>query len=163
VANVSAPKPTLRFRLKRVQSASQHWPVAAPGRTSIPGGNVSEDVRLALEEAAVAASQVAEHALNYAGLLDEALSILAADHENARPATIQSAALAPNTQLSPRESEVLALVAQGLTNKAIAETLFVSPNTVKSHVSSLLSKFNVDSRVQLAALAERQRLQPVPG
>ena len=111
MANVSAPKSTLRFRVRRVRDASQLLPVAAPGTTSIPGGSVSEDIHLALEEAVTAASQVAEHALNYARLLDEALAILAADHDIALPATTHSAAFAPNTQLSPRESEVLALVA----------------------------------------------------
>jgi two-component system response regulator DegU len=50
---------------------------------------------------------------------------------------------------------VLALVAEGRSNKAIAEALFVSPNTVKTHVASLLTKFQVDSRTQLAAIAVR--------
>jgi two-component system, NarL family, nitrate/nitrite response regulator NarL len=61
--------------------------------------------------------------------------------------------------LSPREREVLALVAAGQTNKAIAEALYVSPNTVKTHVSSLLHKLRADTRVQLAAIATRQGLQ----
>ena len=51
------------------------------------------------------------------------------------------------------------LVARGQTNKAIAEALYVSPNTVKTHVSSLLHKLQADSRVQLAAIATRQGLQ----
>lgn len=57
--------------------------------------------------------------------------------------------------ISPREREVLALVAEGRSNKAIAEALFVSPNTVKTHVAALLTKLDVESRVQLAALAAR--------
>jgi DNA-binding NarL/FixJ family response regulator len=61
--------------------------------------------------------------------------------------------------LSPREREVLALVAVGRSNKAIAEALFVSPNTVKTHVASLLNKLHADSRVQLAAIATKQGLQ----
>ena len=60
--------------------------------------------------------------------------------------------------LSPREREVLALVAGGRTNKAIAEALYVSPNTVKTHVTSLLHKLQVDSRVQLAAIATQHGL-----
>jgi DNA-binding NarL/FixJ family response regulator len=59
-------------------------------------------------------------------------------------------------RLSPRERDVLALVAQGQTNKAIAEALFVSPNTVKTHVASLLTKLDVDTRAQLAVIATRQ-------
>jgi len=51
-------------------------------------------------------------------------------------------------------------VAEGCTNKAIAETLFVSPNTVKTHVTSLLQKLRATTRVQLAAIAARQGLLP---
>jgi DNA-binding CsgD family transcriptional regulator len=72
------------------------------------------------------------------------------------PARI-AAAPRPNTvALSRREREVLALVAEGRTNKAIADALFVSPNTVKTHVASLLHKFHAETRVQLAAIATRQ-------
>ena len=58
--------------------------------------------------------------------------------------------------LSPREREVLALVAEGRSNKDIAEALFVSPNTIKTHVASLLNKLDVHTRVQLATIAARQ-------
>ena len=51
---------------------------------------------------------------------------------------------------------MLALVAEGRSNKAIADELFVSPNTVKTHVASLLHKLHADTRVQLATLAARQ-------
>jgi DNA-binding NarL/FixJ family response regulator len=52
--------------------------------------------------------------------------------------------------LTPRESEVLNLIAQGLTNRAIAETLFVSPATVKLHVTHILEKLGVRSRTEAA-------------
>ena len=48
---------------------------------------------------------------------------------------------------------MLALVAAGQTNKAIASALYVSPNTVKTHVTSLLHKLQAERRVQLAAIA----------
>ena len=62
--------------------------------------------------------------------------------------------------LSPREREVLALVAAGRSNKAIAEELFISPNTVKTHVASLLTKLQAGSRAHLAAIAARQEGPP---
>ena len=50
--------------------------------------------------------------------------------------------------LSPREAEVLALIAHGLSNQAIAERAFVSPNTIKSYIRSAYRKIGVESRTQ---------------
>jgi DNA-binding NarL/FixJ family response regulator len=55
--------------------------------------------------------------------------------------------------LSPREQGVLALVASGARNRAIAETLSISENTVKFHVANLLRKVGASTRAELAALA----------
>jgi DNA-binding NarL/FixJ family response regulator len=55
--------------------------------------------------------------------------------------------------LTPREEEVLALIAQGLTNKEIAKTLFVSEATAKVHVRHILEKFGVRSRTEAALRA----------
>ncbi|GAB2867684.1 LuxR C-terminal-related transcriptional regulator [Nocardioides pacificus] len=57
--------------------------------------------------------------------------------------------------LSPREQQVATLIAQGLTNRAIAERLFLSEHTVRIHVSRVLAAFGVASRTQVAALATR--------
>jgi DNA-binding NarL/FixJ family response regulator len=57
--------------------------------------------------------------------------------------------------LSAREREVLALVAEGYDNAEIGRRLYVSPSTVKNHVSSLLEKLGADNRVQVAAYAIR--------
>lgn len=62
-------------------------------------------------------------------------------------------ALASEWGLSAREREVLALVASGARNRTIAETLSISENTAKFHVSNLLRKVGATSRSELAALA----------
>ena len=61
--------------------------------------------------------------------------------------------------LTPREREVLLLIADGLANKTIAARLFVSPKTVKTHVSSILMKLGVSDRTQAALWAAEHRAQ----
>jgi NarL family two-component system response regulator LiaR len=61
-------------------------------------------------------------------------------------------------QLTEREMEVLRLIAQGKSNKEIADTLVISEKTVKTHVSNLLSKLHLADRTQAAIYAFRQRL-----
>lgn len=60
---------------------------------------------------------------------------------------------APFPDLTEREREVLALMAQGLTNAAIAERLVLSPKTVRNHVSNIFSKLGVSDRTQAVILA----------
>jgi DNA-binding CsgD family transcriptional regulator len=57
--------------------------------------------------------------------------------------------------LTPREAEVLALVAAGRSNRQIAEALFISPKTASVHVSNILVKLGVHTRVEAAAVAHR--------
>ncbi|NLY10203.1 MAG: response regulator transcription factor [Firmicutes bacterium] len=60
--------------------------------------------------------------------------------------------------LTPREREVLKLIAKGMTNSEIAETLFISKHTVKNHVSNIYRKLGADDRTQIALLAIRKGL-----
>lgn len=55
--------------------------------------------------------------------------------------------------LTPRESEVLRLIARGLTNSEIASELFISKHTVKNHVSNIYRKLGVSDRTRVAHLA----------
>ena len=64
----------------------------------------------------------------------------------------------PEHTLSARELDVLRLIARGMENAEIAGALSISPRTVKNHVSSVLSKLGMPSRVQAAVYAVRQGL-----
>ncbi|MFW5981820.1 MAG: response regulator [Halanaerobiaceae bacterium] len=56
-------------------------------------------------------------------------------------------------QLSAREQEVLELLAKGMSNRDISETLFISEKTVKNHVSNILKKLDVNDRTQAVLLS----------
>ena len=64
----------------------------------------------------------------------------------------------PFTELTNREMEVLRLIARGMPNCDIAEDLFISENTVKGHVSNILSKLQLADRTQAAVYAWEQGL-----
>jgi DNA-binding NarL/FixJ family response regulator len=59
----------------------------------------------------------------------------------------------PLAQLTPREEEVLHLIGSGLTNRDIAQKLYISEGTVKTHVTHLLNRLNLRNRAQLAIYA----------
>jgi DNA-binding NarL/FixJ family response regulator len=58
-------------------------------------------------------------------------------------------------ELSQRESEVLEALCQGMSNKEMAEFLFISPETIKSHVSTVIGKLGVKDRTQAVISAIR--------
>ncbi|CAM5492148.1 Helix-turn-helix transcriptional regulator OS=Kitasatospora aureofaciens OX=1894 GN=GCM10010502_33760 PE=4 SV=1 [Kitasatospora aureofaciens] len=82
------------------------------------------------------------------------------------PAARPAAAAAPvqavgdSFGLTPRERDVLRLLARGWTNRQIAEELYISPKTASVHVSNILGKLEVGGRGEAAALAHRLRLFP---
>src|SRR5262245_63262025 len=57
--------------------------------------------------------------------------------------------------LTPRETEALALLAIGRSNRQIAQSLFISPKTAGVHVSNILAKLDVRTRIEAAAIAHR--------
>jgi two-component system, NarL family, response regulator LiaR len=66
--------------------------------------------------------------------------------------------LPQNVKLSEREFEVLTLIVEGRSNPEIAAALYLSQNTIKTHVRGILNKFGVSDRVQAAVLAVRHQL-----
>jgi DNA-binding NarL/FixJ family response regulator len=116
----------------------------------------------AIEEGAVAViskaaqpEQIVEairrvHAGDAAQPIQEILELLRfAGEERERNREVQ----AMLAQLTSREHEVLVALADGLDNKAIAERLFISPETARTHVVKVLAKLGVDSRLQAAIFA----------
>lgn len=73
-------------------------------------------------------------------------------------AELLSGGSGPAAQLTDREREVVTLLAQGLSNKAIASTLHVSKRTVDAHLGHLYTKLDVSSRAELVAWAARHGL-----
>jgi DNA-binding CsgD family transcriptional regulator len=73
-------------------------------------------------------------------------------------ATPVTSASTPAVRLSPREQEVLELVAEGYSNAMIATRLHLSENTVKTYVENLLSRLNARNRAEAVAAASRQNL-----
>jgi NarL family two-component system response regulator LiaR len=86
-----------------------------------------------------------------ATLCPEAIQTLV-EIENQKPA--------PANDLTKREREVLTLMIEGLNNTQIAERLTVSPSTIKSHVSNILSKLGATSRTEAVTFALRNRIVP---
>ena len=107
-----------------------------------------------LGAAAFAAAWDASRALPLEHAVAEAM-VVASDANSAAPARPSSDA---GLGLSPREREVLRLVAEGLGDKEIAAALAISPRTVGRHLENLRAKLGVDSRAAAAALAVRQGL-----
>ncbi|MDQ1448663.1 MAG: hypothetical protein QOC79_1634, partial [Actinomycetota bacterium] len=65
---------------------------------------------------------------------------------------------AGSSKLTPREREILDLLAEGLTNQAIATRLIVSLNTVRTHVQTVLTKVGAHSKLEAVALATKSGL-----
>lgn len=87
------------------------------------------------------------------GIIDQLLSGGAAT----LPAE-DNAGLAARFNLTPRQLEILSLVSKGCTNKEIARVLNVSPETVKSHLSGIFERFDVENRVEAIEFAHSNGL-----
>lgn len=84
------------------------------------------------------------------------------DRADAMVARLEGSSARAVGELTARESEVAALIAEGLTNGQLAERLFISPKTAAVHVSNILAKLVLTGRAEIAAWAVRQEL-PIAG
>ena len=97
-----------------------------------------------------------------AAAIDAAAAGLVVLHpESVDGAPLRAVAIAQGEPLSPREIEVLKLVAEGSSNKAIAWKLSISEHTVKFHLNSILSKMRAGSRTEAVMLGLRRGLIPL--
>jgi two-component system response regulator DevR len=83
-------------------------------------------------------------------LLDPAVTAEVLDRLGSRPTEPDELA-----SLTEREKDILALIAEGLTNRQIGQRLFIAEKTVKNYVSSLLGKLGLERRTQAAVLAAK--------
>jgi two-component system, NarL family, nitrate/nitrite response regulator NarL len=99
--------------------------------------------------------QLREAAMGRMAISPRLTTLLAEALRNGR-----TAANADEHRLTPREREILLLIADGLSNKMIARALEISEGTVKVHVKHLLRKLNLRSRVEVAVWAVQAGLKP---
>ena len=100
--------------------------------------------------------ETAEDARAAAVVADAVMTAPVGQRENSSPET--SAGGSQVERLTPRELQVLALLAEGLSNRGIAARLHISDQTVKFHVASIMGKLGTVNRVETVRLAVRRGL-----
>jgi predicted ATPase/DNA-binding NarL/FixJ family response regulator len=137
-------------RVERYLASARHLGEPAITRLWAQGRSLPADAAITL---ALGAPEPEEAAAGRDGRDDIALAAVGApDVTGARPGA-----------LTPRERQVAALVASGLSNKAIAEELFISPATAARHVANILAKLGFSSRTQIATWAADQQRASMSG
>jgi len=98
------------------------------------------------------------HAAKGESVMSPQMSIKLMD--SVREPDIQDEIVKPEVKLTPRENEIILMIAKGESNKSIARTLDLAESTVKIHVQGILRKLNVSSRVHAAVYAVENGLMP---
>jgi DNA-binding NarL/FixJ family response regulator len=115
-----------------------------------------EDIHQAL--AAGAAGYIIK-AMSHDTLVDALRRVHSGSRFLPSPVAQSLASRTPNSDLSPREREVLSLIVQGRSNKEIANKLGITEATVKSHVSVILERLGVEDRTQAVITALQRGLE----
>ena len=129
---------------------------AAPPRERTRSERAASTAFAALGEQAFAEVWTAGAALSFEGARAEAAALLAALAE--RPEPTKAGAPASPDGLTPREVDVVRLLAAGRSNREIADALFISHSTAVTHVRHILAKLGLESRAAVAAWAVRHGL-----
>lgn len=141
--------------------ASHHVSAIVVLTDDLQGDWTTEVLRLGVR-AVLPRSATAEEIVSAVAAAAAGLVVLHPDAVDSLLPVLPSAARAlptpPIQALTPREIEVLGMLAEGLGNKTIARQLGISEHTVKFHVSSIFSKLNASSRTEAVTLGARQGL-----
>ncbi|NOL40586.1 AAA family ATPase [Kribbella sandramycini] len=139
--------------------AGRDAPLAQAALASCRGDHLSAEAEFRALGATYLAAQSSEHCGADLAALADWYDVLGATRDAARcrhdlrsrgtPSPSRRGRRGYGSELSPREQDVARLVAQGLTNREIADVLFLSPRTVEQHVAKVLRKLGVESRGQL--------------
>ncbi len=134
--------------------------VAPPVVALLPDDSLTSQVRAAGALGLLLRNSDVENLV--AALVAVARGLVVSDLSLAQPAApLPSSTQGPVPQLTPRESEALRLLAEGLPNKAIADRLGISEHTVKFHVNCLMGKLGAQSRTEAVTRATRLGLLPL--
>ena len=145
---------TVRFRAKQVAEALESFGdiVTVFARASIYQPILDEGKEVGPLLAAFQSK--AERTGGSRELMSYISNLSAAWKSRYEPEPQEAPASAVSESLSPRESDILRLIAEGLSNKEIARNLAIAPETVKSHIKHIFIKLNVETRAQAVSRAQ---------
>jgi ATP/maltotriose-dependent transcriptional regulator MalT len=116
------------------------------------------DLHARLEQEGFAGAYRAGRSLSFPAIVDLAQALLEPAPQSTTASETGVRDRSPDNPLSPRELEVLRLVAQGLSNKQIAREIFVAQSTVAYYLTSIYNKLGVDTRAHALAVAAQRGL-----
>jgi DNA-binding NarL/FixJ family response regulator len=149
-------EPERAARLLGAAEARLDWRNAAlRGEERAEYERTTSALRAKLGEALFAAAAAAGGAMPFVQAASEAARVGRAAPAAVAGPTAAPPPAAPTHGLTPRELDVLRLLAEGLSDKDIADALYISPRTVMRHVTSILAEFNVSTRTAAATHAVR--------
>ena len=133
---------------QRVLLFAPEWPISQVREALQAGATGCLDAEISLEELAAALRQAARGEIALSPSLQRALILEMVGGKTSETHAYET--------LSAREKEVLTLVCEGLSNKHIAQRLYLSIRTVENHLARLYGKLGVNSRTEAAVLALQQ-------